>query len=105
MTLHLSKHAINRFRERGGRSVSFKQAERELEAMMEHAVWQDRVPDWAYAVGAHDGCLVLADLVLIVQRSVIVTCISKGSIAPSQRNHRRNVKKARRQRLARRRGL
>lgn len=104
MKLRLSKHAIERYRQRA-RPLSFKMAKAELEAMMEHAVWEDRVPDWANSVSEHDGCLVLADLALIVQDDTIVTCISKGTLAPGQRQHRRIKKKERRERLARRRGL
>lgn len=102
--LKLSKHAIDRYRQRG-RPLSFKRGKAELEKLMEHAVWQNRAPEWAHGIRKYDGCLVIADLVLVVQNNTIVTCICKGTIHPRQRLARQVEKKARKARNARRRGL
>lgn len=94
-----------RYRERI-RPVSLKEATREIEQLIKVAKWSDRLPNWAQVVSERpDGCLVIADLALVVQNGVIVTCLSKGWVPPRQLARRRLQKKQRKARSIRRRGL
>lgn len=104
MSVFITKHAVARYRERV-RPVSMKQAQSELEHVLQFAEVSNEAPGWAGERLRQDVdyYLVLGDVALVVINNHAVTVLTKGSLPPvvrRARKHERRRRQARRKRVA-----
>ena len=98
MEVELSKHCVERWRNRFRPGLDVAAARRELEGVLECAGGRvvDSPPDWTRLAepDSHTSFLVVSeDLVLVLiergERLLAKTCVSRGTISPWERMRRR----------------
>jgi len=107
VVVELSKHCVERWRDRFRAGLDFNSARRELEGVLACAGGEpvDLAPEWSRlaAPDSHTSFLALGDdlvLVLIERggRLLAKTCVSRGTISPGERQRRESRRRSRRRR-------
>ena len=103
--IRITKHCVERWRDRFRAGLDLKSAEAELRKVMEHGVLVDSPPEWSglEEPDSHTSYLVVGDdLVLVLLELgpdlLAKTCISRGTISPSERQRRERRRSSRRRR-------
>lgn len=109
--IRITRHCVERWRDRFRVGLDLKSAEAELRRVIEHGVIVDAPPEWS-GLGepdSHTSYLVVGeDLVLVLlergRELVAKTCVSRGTISPQERQRRESRRQSRRQSHRRREG-